>query len=130
MRAGSSIFVFCFWSLSLFSGICLRADENDGKAIVLIGARLIDGTQSPPVENAVLIIEGDKLTAVGPAGSVKYPEDAQVIDCHGQSIIPGLISDHSHLGLVDGISVKPENYNRENIHRQLRQYEAYGVTTV
>jgi imidazolonepropionase-like amidohydrolase len=53
-----------------------------------------------------------------------------VIDCHGQTIIPGLISDHSHIGLVDGVSVKPENYNRENILRQLRQYEVYGVTTV
>ena len=130
MRRRSSIFVFCFCLLSLFGGICLRAGENDGKAIVLIGARLINGTQGSPVENAVLIIEGDKLTAVGPVGSVKYPEDAQMIDCHGETIIPGLISDHSHLGLADGISVKPENYNRENIHRQLRQYEAYGVTTV
>jgi hypothetical protein len=53
-----------------------------------------------------------------------------VIHCHGQTIIPGLISDHSHIGLVDGVSVKPENYNRENILRQLRQYEAYGVTTI
>jgi imidazolonepropionase-like amidohydrolase len=130
MRGRPSIFVFCFWLLSLFGGICLCAGENDGKAIVLIGARVIDGTEGPPVENAVLIIEGDKLTSVAPAGSVKYPDDAQVIDCHGQTIIPGLITDHSHLGLVDGISVKPENYNRENIHRQLRQYEAYGVTTV
>ena len=130
MRDRSSTFVFCFCLLSLWGGICLRAGENDGKAIVLIGARVIDGTQGSPVDNAVLIIEGDKLTTVGPAGSVKYPEDAQVIDCHGETIIPGLISDHSHLGLVDGISVKPENYNRENIHRQLRQYEAYGVTTV
>jgi imidazolonepropionase-like amidohydrolase len=88
MRDRSSIFVFCFCLLSLLGGICLRAGENDGKAIVLIGARVIDGTQGPQVENAVLIIEGDKLTTVGPAGSVKYPEDAQVIDCHGQTIIP------------------------------------------
>jgi hypothetical protein len=40
--------------------------------------------------------------------------------------MPGLISNHSHVGLVDGVSIKPENYNRQNILRQLRQYEAYG----
>jgi len=61
---------------------------------------------------------GDKLTVLA-FGSVEYPDDAEVIDCHGQTIIPGLISDHSHIGLVDGISIKAENYNRANILRQL-----------
>jgi imidazolonepropionase-like amidohydrolase len=115
---------------SLFCGIGFCLGEETSKTIVLIGARLIDGTIQPPIEDSVVVIEGDKLAAVAPADSVKYPTDAQVIDCHGQTIIPGLISDHSHLGLVDGVTIKPENYNRENIHRQLRQYEAYGVTTV
>ena len=115
------ICILCFSFLALFSGIGLCAGEKDEKAIVLIGARLIDGAQHPPVENAVLVIEGNKLTNVGSADSIKYPDDAQVIDCHGQIIIPGLISDHSHLGLVDGVTIKPENYNRQNIQRQLRQ---------
>jgi imidazolonepropionase-like amidohydrolase len=114
----------------LIRAINLSAAEEGKNTIALTGARLLDGTGHDPVENTVLVIEGDKISAVGPAGSVKYPEDAQVIDCHGQTIIPGLISDHSHLGLVDGTIIKSENYNRENILRQLRQYEAYGVTTV
>jgi len=77
-----------------------------------------------------LVIQGETLSEVGPAASVKFPDGTAVIDCHGQTIIPGLITDHSHVGLVDGVSVKPENYNRQNILRQLRQYEAYGVTSV
>jgi hypothetical protein len=68
----------CFSLLSLFNGIGLCAGEKDGKTIVLIGARLIDGTQCPPVENARLVIEGDKLTTVAPADSLKYPDDARV----------------------------------------------------
>jgi imidazolonepropionase-like amidohydrolase len=122
----------CFlWFLLVFlSGAAgLSAAEEGGKMVVLKGARLIDGAGHSPIENAVLIIQGDKLNAVGPSGSVEYPDEAEVIDCHGQTIIPGLISDHSHIGLVDGTSVKPENYNRTNILRQLRQWEAYGVTT-
>ena len=123
----------CFLSFSFafaLSANGLSAAEEGREMVVLIGAKLIDGAGHTPVEDAVLMIQADKISAVGPAGSVKYPDGAEVIDCHGQTIIPGLISDHSHIGLVDGISVKPENYNRENILRQLRQYEAYGVTTV
>jgi imidazolonepropionase-like amidohydrolase len=123
-------FLLCF-SLGFFSSIPgISTAQEGGKTIVLVGARLIDGTGQAPMENSALVIKGEKLSAVGPAGSVKYPTDAEVIDCHGQTIIPGLISDHSHVGLVDGTSIKPENYNRQNILRQLRQYEAYGVTTV
>src|SRR5438132_9460616 len=44
----------------------------------LSGARLVHGTGHAPVENAFLLIQGDKVSAVGPADSVKYPDDAQV----------------------------------------------------
>jgi imidazolonepropionase-like amidohydrolase len=108
----------------------LTAAEPAGVTVALTGFRLIDGTGRAPVENAVLVVRDDKVSAVGPSDSVKCPQDAQLIDCRGQTIIPGLIADHSHVGVVDGTSIKPEDYNRQNILRQLRQYEAYGVTTV
>jgi imidazolonepropionase-like amidohydrolase len=122
------------WSQWLFAVLFLLAGgrsvaEVGNQVVVLTGARLIDGTGRPAVENSTLVVEGDKIGAVGPS-SVKYPTAALIIDCNGKTIIPGLISDHSHIGVVDGTSVKPENYNRENILRQLKQYEAYGVTTV
>jgi imidazolonepropionase-like amidohydrolase len=130
MRSRTGVHFLWVSLVFLSSAFGLSAAEEGRKTVVLIGARLIDGTGHVPTENAVLVVQGDKVSAVGPADSVKYPADAQVIDCHGQTIIPGLISDHSHIGLVDGTSVKPENYNRANILRQLRQYEAYGVTTI
>jgi imidazolonepropionase-like amidohydrolase len=116
--------------ISLFSANLAFAAEAPGDVIVFTGARLLDGTGRAPLEQSVLVITGDKITAVGPPDAVKYPADAKVIDCRGKTIVPGIISDHSHIGLVDGISIKPENYSRENILRQLRQYERYGVTTV
>jgi imidazolonepropionase-like amidohydrolase len=125
-----SVCFLWFSLLFLSNAIGLSAAEEARKIVVLTGAKLIDGAGHRPIENAVLTIQGDKVSAVGPFGSVDYPADAEVIDCHGQTIVPGLISDHSHIGLVDGTSVKPENYNRANILRQLMQYEAYGVTTV
>ena len=122
------------WSRWLFVVVFFLAGGRSGaevanQVVVLTGARLIDGSGRPAVENSTLVIEGDKIGAVGPS-SDKYPTEALVIDCSGKTIIPGLISDHSHIGVVNGTSVKPENYNRENILRQLKQYEAYGVTTV
>jgi len=125
-----SVCFLWFSLLFLSNAVGLSAGEEDRKIVVLTGANLIDGAGHSPVQNAVLTIQGDKVSAVGPFGSVDYPADAEVIDCRGQTIIPGLISDHSHIGLVDGTTVNPENYNRANILRQLRQYEAYGVTTV
>jgi len=120
-----------YFSLGLFSSATgISNAQEGGQTVALIGARLIDGTGEAPLENAALVIQRETISAVGPADSIKFPNDTAVIDCHGQTIIPGLISDHSHVGLVDGISIKPENYNQQNILRQLRQYEAYGVTTV
>jgi imidazolonepropionase-like amidohydrolase len=120
-----------YLSLGLFSSLTSIASAQKGsQTVALIGARLIDGTGEPPLENSALVIQGETLSAIGPGASVKFPDGTAVIDCHGQTIIPGLISNHSHVGLVDGISVKPENYNQQNILRQLKQYEAYGVTSV
>jgi imidazolonepropionase-like amidohydrolase len=120
-----------YLSLGLFSSLTSIASAQKGsQTVALIGARLIDGTGGPPLENTALVIQGETLSAIGPEASVKFPDGTAVIDCHGQTIMPGLISDHSHVGLVDGISVKPENYNQPNILRQLKQYEAYGVTSV
>lgn len=90
---------------------------------------MIDGTGQPPARNQAIWIQGDKIFRVT-AANHEVPEGAKVIDCRGKTIIPGLISSHSHLGQTDGTRRGPEHYTRDNIIRQLRQYQAYGVTTV
>ena len=100
---------------------------------VLTGARLIDGTGKPPFEEATLIIKGDRIVAVGTADALAgaVPPGAKIIDEKGMTIIPGLISAHSHLGLVKGASTaSAENYTRDNVAAQLARYEAEGVTAV
>ena len=62
---------------------------------------------------------------------VQRPPGAEIIDLSGKTIIPALISAHSHLGLCKGIiGPRPENYTHENVQHQLEQYERYGVLTV
>jgi len=96
---------------------------------IFTGARLIDGTGKPPVENATLVVENGRIVAAGNGGPAT-DAGAQVIDCTGKTLMPGLISDHSHIALVKGGNVSPDNYTPENIEAALHQYEAYGVTTV
>jgi imidazolonepropionase-like amidohydrolase len=114
-----------------FAVLWMHAGFAFGKPIALSGARIIDGSGRPPIENGVLVVEGDRLVAVGAVGEIPVPKDAEVVDLHGRTVIPGLISAHSHLGLVNGASTAaPKNYTLENVSRQLVQYESYGVTAV
>jgi imidazolonepropionase-like amidohydrolase len=100
------------------------------ETIVLKDVRVIDGSGAPPMEHAAIVIEGSRIVSVGPLGKLKWPKSARVIDYAGKTVLPGLISDHSHVGQIDGTTAGPQNYNRANILRQLHQYEAYGVTSI
>lgn len=100
-------------------------------ATVIRGARVIDGTGSPPRNDVTLVIDGDRISLMGQGLRAKMPEGTRVIDYSGKTIIPALVSDHSHIGSVDGVkSGLPTLYTRDNALRQLRQWRAYGVTTV
>lgn len=120
-RARASLLL---WAALLLPGACL------GEAVVLYPARIIDGIHPRPIEHGVIVIDGDHILAVGAQGSVVIPPVAQTVNLPGQTVLPGLISDHSHLGLVDGTRSGGTYVTRDNILRQLYQYEAYGVTTV
>ncbi len=128
------------WSVSLVSFLVAfdpawgqTPTPDKAEVTVFTGARIIDGTGHAPLENATLTIQGGRIVSVGiqPEKEPIFPPGAQIIDVHGQTIIPGLISAHSHLGLVKGASTaSADNYTRENVARQLAQYEGYGVTAV
>lgn len=90
---------------------------------------MIDGTGGPLLEHATIVIEGTRIVSVGHADKLHWPKSARLINYSGKTVLPGLISDHSHVGQVDGVELGAQNYNRPNILRQLQQYEA-GVTTV
>ncbi len=66
----------------------------------LVGGRLLDGYGGPPVEDSVVLVEGDRIRAVGPAGQLAVPPDATVISTEGMSVLPGLWDMHVHLMIV------------------------------
>src|SRR5215470_12192992 len=104
--------------------------DADAQTTVLRGARVIDGSGGAPIDNAIIVIRDGHIVSIGPSAGTPIPNGAEVVDYTGKTIIPGLISDHSHVGIFVGLKAAPENYNREAILRQLKQLEAYGVTTV
>jgi imidazolonepropionase-like amidohydrolase len=112
--------------------ICPRAAaQAKPQTIVLKGARLIDGTGRPAIENSVLVIEGDHVVAAGKAGAVSVPKGADVKDMSGKTIMPALINLHGHLGLSNnGADSAVGHYTQENVIKQLNKYLSYGVATV
>jgi imidazolonepropionase-like amidohydrolase len=65
--------------------------------LVIHGGTLIDGTGRPPLEDAVIVIEGNRFKAVGKRGEVAVPSGSRIIDVKGKTILPGLIDGHCHL---------------------------------
>src|SRR5262245_60607432 len=124
---GISLFYSLGVSLTLVIG---ASTDADAQTTALRGARVIDGRGGAPIDNATILIRGGRIVAIGSASGTPIPNGAEVVNYTGKTIIPGLISDHSHVGIFVGLKAAPENYNRDSILRQLKQLEAYGVTTV
>ncbi len=70
------------------------AKPQASKQIAITGGTLIDGSGRDPVKNATVLIEGERIVAVGP--SVAVPKGAQVIDAAGRTVLPGIIDCHVH----------------------------------
>jgi imidazolonepropionase-like amidohydrolase len=63
----------------------------------LVGGTLIDGFGGKPLRNSVIIIEGERIRAVGQLGALSIPKEAEIISTEGMSVLPGLWDMHVHL---------------------------------
>jgi imidazolonepropionase-like amidohydrolase len=99
------------------------------QTLLLRDVRLIDGTGAPPREHVSLLLRDGRIEKIGETMIV--PKGVQVRELSGKTVMPGLISAHSHLGLiVDDAESSATGYTRENVTAQLKQLERYGVTTI
>ena len=95
---------------------------------------LIDGHGGDAIKDAVVLVEGKTITAVGPAATVKIPKGAEITDASGKTVMPGLIDTHVHIMATSAsleqrlFTPKAVSYFQaaENLKRTLRA----GFTTV
>ena len=109
---------------------------ENGQLMVLVGGTLIDGIGGSPVEDAVVVIKGGRISSVGEADATPVPIGAEVIDVTGKTVMPGLINCHAHLcldGNPDTFGVLKQRSFTENVLMAAKHAEATlraGVTTV
>ncbi len=102
----------------------------------IVGGTVIDGNGGAPIADAVVLIDGARITAVGPRSAVPIPSDARQIDARGRWIVPGLIDTNVHLSLYGGQNDRYETMakyqpRQDDIVLEAAQIDlSYGVTTV
>jgi imidazolonepropionase-like amidohydrolase len=97
---------------------------------VFRGFNLVDSVGNRTTANSAMIVDNGKITWVGPTAQLKAPAGAESVDLAGKYVMPGLIDLHVHIGAVRDMAQNPDFYTRESVEKDLRQYAAYGVTTV
>jgi imidazolonepropionase-like amidohydrolase len=80
----------------------LAAGPASAETLVIRCGRLIDGRSDAPLGGAVILIEGERITAVG--RELKPPAGARVIDLSNYTVLPGLIDTHTHVCLTPDYS--------------------------
>jgi imidazolonepropionase-like amidohydrolase len=86
-------------ALALLS-LAAAAPEPAPRIVAVRAGRLIDGQGGPPIRDAVILIQGDRVTAAGPGLAI--PAGAEVIDLSKKTVLPGLIDCHTHLTQQSG----------------------------
>ena len=116
--------------------LAVSPQAQEVKRTAITGATLIDGNGGPPVSNAVVLIEGDRIRYAGKRDGVNVSPDMTVIDASGKFITPGLIDTNVHLSLYGGIGERYETLAKYHSRQQDIVLEAaqlqlkHGVTTV
>lgn len=99
----SSVVERCFvTSATLVCAVALAvAPHAQTRAIkALVGGTLIDGYAGRPIQNSVILVDGQRITAVGQVGQLAVPAGAEVISTEGMTVLPGLWDMHVHLQIV------------------------------
>jgi imidazolonepropionase-like amidohydrolase len=93
--------------------------STENRPTAIVGARLIDGTGGAPIDDSVVVTEGERIRAAGPRRQIQIPPGATVVNAPRQFLIPGLVDAHCHI-----------NQAPEDMKRYWRAQLRWGVTTM
>lgn len=96
----------------------------------------MDGSGAGPIADGIVLIKGDRITAVGSAKAIPIPAGAKIIHAGGMTIMPGMIDMHVHLALIG--HADEDHFVKDHLAREereimpagARQYLMNGITTV
>lgn len=91
------LFLIVLASLPLAAG---AGDSSAKPTLALVGGRVIDGYEGPPINDGVVLIAGERILAVGSRSDVAVPAGTPTIDTGGMSVLPGLADMHVHLMIL------------------------------
>jgi len=118
MKKNTVLFIHLLAVLMVLSS-CARSDMPNQNPVVFYDVTVIDGTGADARPHQVVILQGERITHVGPLDSVDIPADAEVLDLAGKYVTPGFVDLHVHF---------PED---TTVHQaMLDRLLEYGVTTM
>jgi imidazolonepropionase-like amidohydrolase len=108
------------------------------------GAAYINTVDGKVIDNAVILVEGDRIKDIGKAGKVKIPAGAAIIEAKGKWILPGMVDGHIHFFQSGSLYTRPDAVNlgsfypyekdqqwiKDNRADLMRRYLACGITSV
>jgi imidazolonepropionase-like amidohydrolase len=97
-------------------------------AMLFEGARVIVGDGTTPIENAALLVEGNRIRSIGRAGEIQAPSGAARVDLKGKTVMPAIVDLHSHIGYENTAANTDDekNFTRENVIDHLERYAYTG----
>jgi imidazolonepropionase-like amidohydrolase len=113
----------------------LAQGAPQGEVTALVGGTLVDGFGADPIQNSVVVVEGNRIRAVGREGEVEIPTGARIVSTHGMTVLPGLWDMHVHLMLVGHsdydhwFEAYPDLYESVIMPAAARQLLLAGVTS-
>src|SRR5262245_36397648 len=116
--------------------IAPSAPSSQSPTLAIVGGAVIDGNGGPPLPDAVVLVRGSRISAVGPRASIRIPDGATVIDAKGGYVLPGFVDTNVHLSLYGGSRDRYETLVRYYARQSEIVLEAaqlqlkHGVTTV
>lgn len=78
--------------------LAARPDAQTGGATAFVGARVVVGDGTAPIENATVVVRNGQIAEVGPSARVRVPAGAARVDVAGKTIMPTIVDTHVHLG--------------------------------
>jgi imidazolonepropionase-like amidohydrolase len=131
-------------TIALALALSLLALTAYAEKIALVSGTLVNPATSQIIQNATIVIDGNRIAATGDAKTISAPKEARVIDCKGKFILPGYIDTHVHFfrsgdlytrpDVVDLTKVRPYAdevaWIKSHLNDVLARYLRSGITSV